>query len=193
MKLCGKGLHDMDAPNGRRGCRCRLCQNAVCRKYNATDKGKAASRKYADTDNGKAANSKASRKSAAKRRRENPERVHAIVRKAALKGSRKRRAIKFSVIGDHFTSTEFEKLKAKYGSRCLACLRTETELTGLGRKLVPDHIVPLSLGRPRSDEITNIQPLCHGPGGCNNSKHATHADYRPTFRSRLRKQQAAAA
>ena len=87
---------------------------------------------------------------------------------------RKRRARKRGSI-IHFTSEQWLALKRALGNRCIGCWKTETQLTGLGRKLVPDHIVPLAKGG--MDDITNIQPLCHGIGGCNNIKGATYLDY----------------
>jgi 5-methylcytosine-specific restriction endonuclease McrA len=95
----------------------------------------------------------------------------------------RRRAIKNGIEGVHFTPKQFTELIAKYNHRCVCCLKTETQLHRLGRKLVPDHVVPLSWGQPYSDEIENIQPLC---STCNNSKGARRAtDYRKTFRLRL--------
>jgi hypothetical protein len=81
-----------------------------------------------------------------------------------------------------FTPQEWIDLKTKYGHRCLACGRTEAELRRLGRKLVPDHVVPIAWKgkelRGHRGEINNIQPLCHGRGGCNNQKACTVQDYR---------------
>ncbi len=85
--------------------------------------------------------------------------------------SRKRRAIKAGA-GGGFTTQEFKAL----GTRCLCCGRSEKELSAIGLRLVPDHVIALSRGG--SNDISNIQPLCHGLGGCNNRKFVSHIDYR---------------
>ena len=93
--------------------------------------------------------------------------------------SRKRRAAKHRLTV-HFTPQEWQTLKRSLGLRCVGCWRHEVELMALGLILVPDHIIPLSKGG--LDDITNIQPLCHGTkrgtkGGCNQKKNATYLDY----------------
>lgn len=84
--------------------------------------------------------------------------------------------------GSSFTGPEWTALKKLHGHRCIACGKHVRTLRKLGRKLVPDHVVALS---DPSDKlkgmrglISNIQPLCHGAGGCNNAKGAKHIDYR---------------
>lgn len=87
----------------------------------------------------------------------------------------RRRARKVSV-GGSWTAEQWQALKAEYGNECLACNRSEELLVSLGLTLTPDHVLPLEkLG---SNDISNIQPLCHGRGGCNNKKHTKHIDYR---------------
>lgn len=78
--------------------------------------------------------------------------------------------------GGVFTTEQWLALKIKYNNLCLCCKRTEEELKILGLKLVPDHIIPIAKGG--SSDISNIQPLCHGKGGCNNRKEAKSIDYR---------------
>jgi hypothetical protein len=75
--------------------------------------------------------------------------------------------------GGRFTVKQFKAL----GNVCLCCGRHETELAMLGLKLVPDHVIPVSKGG--TNDISNIQPLCHGKDGCNNHKGAKFIDYRP--------------
>jgi 5-methylcytosine-specific restriction endonuclease McrA len=93
----------------------------------------------------------------------NPEKVRA---KARIRRARKAGA------GGFFTPEQFKAL----GDCCLSCKRTGAELAAVGLMLVPDHVIPLSKGG--SNDISNIQPLCHGIGGCNNHKSAKHVDYR---------------
>ena len=101
----------------------------------------------------------------------NPERVKAN----AIKGTRKRKARKLGRV-IHFTPAEFRELKHQLGDCCICCHRHESELTSLGLKIVPDHVVPLAKGG--SDDIENIQPLCsNGVGACNQRKGATFANY----------------
>lgn len=78
--------------------------------------------------------------------------------------------------GGSWTAAEWLALKAKHGHKCLGCGKSERHLKRLGRKLVPDHVLPLAKKGP--NEITNLQPLCHGRGGCNNYKGTKHIDYR---------------
>jgi hypothetical protein len=86
-----------------------------------------------------------------------------------------KRRIRQSKTGVTWTAKAWMTLKKGYGNRCVGCWKTESELKALGRKLVPDHITPLSKGG--LNHITNLQPLCHGRGGCNNSKGAKYIDF----------------
>ena len=102
--------------------------------------------------------------------------THPDQRKAQQrKDSRKRKARKRNATGT-FTEREFSILKMFYSNKCLCCLRTEGLLNALGLHLVPDHVVALAKGG--TNDIGNIQPLCHGKGGCNNRKGVKHEDYR---------------
>ena len=78
---------------------------------------------------------------------------------------------------------EWDALKAFYDFKCLCCGKTEKRLKRLGRKLVWDHVValldPSDKLKGLRDLISNIQPLCHGRGGCNNRKNKKHINYRP--------------
>lgn len=86
-----------------------------------------------------------------------------------------RRARKVAAPG-HWTQSEWLVLKASFGNKCLACGKSEQELLLLGRKLVPDHIQALAKTGP--NYLSNLQPLCHGRGGCNNRKGTKYIDYR---------------
>jgi hypothetical protein len=81
---------------------------------------------------------------------DNPEKKRESGRKWAQANSEKgreyacrRRALKFSA-GGSWTAHEWAILKRQYGHRCVSCWRTESQLKTLGRKLVPDHIIPLA-------------------------------------------------
>ena len=78
-----------------------------------------------------------------------------------------------------WTPEQWIALKAQFGNRCLGCKKTEEQLLALGRKLVPDHVQSLA-GGGRND-ISNLQPMCHGIDGCNNKKHIKHVDHRGVF------------
>ena len=81
--------------------------------------------------------------------------------------------------GGTYSITQWRALKACFGNICLCCGRDENTLQKGGCRLVPDHVVAIAKGG--SNNIENIQPLCHGKGGCNNCK-ATHClDFRPLF------------
>ena len=78
-----------------------------------------------------------------------------------------------------WSAAEWTALKQKYDNRCLACGLTLKQLDELGRRLVPDHVIPIALGG--RNVISNLQPLCHGIDGCNNHKGRKHIDYRVTI------------
>jgi hypothetical protein len=92
--------------------------------------------------------------------------------KAYAKTNGHRRRAREKGAAGSWTVAEWIALKATLGNCYVCCHKTEQELTALGRKLVPDHIQALVTGG--TNEIENLQPLCHGTGGCNNRKHAQH-------------------
>jgi hypothetical protein len=79
--------------------------------------------------------------------------------------------------GGSYTAKQWLQLKKTYG-RCVGCGLSEAAIIALGRTLAADHVLPIAKGG--SSNIENIQPLCHGRGGCNNKKAARHIDYRRT-------------
>ena len=101
-------------------------------------------------------------------------------------GTQRRKARKLGN-GGSFTAEQFIDLCNFYGNICLGCGLTEAELPALGRMLVPDHVIPLAPPHSGSNDISNIQPLCHSrkrgsTGGCNNRKGAKYIDYRPPIK-----------
>jgi hypothetical protein len=78
--------------------------------------------------------------------------------------------------GGKHTAAEWLALKIKFKNRCLCCGLDEIQLKALQRLLVRDHVIPIAKGG--SSDIGNIQPLCHGVGGCNQRKRDKHIDYR---------------
>lgn len=92
-----------------------------------------------------------------------------------------RRRAKLLNAGGSYTAEEWQAMKDRYSGRCVACLRTEAQLAPLGLRLVPDHVLPLAKGG--TNDIANIQPLCHNNkcknvAGCNEYKNDSHIDYR---------------
>jgi hypothetical protein len=116
-------------------------------------------------------------------RQDNPEKAREIGARWAKDNPLKvaaihhRRRARKTGAGGSFTTEQFKAL----GNVCLGCGRSEPELIAAGLMLVPDHVLPIALGG--SNDISNIQPLCHGHkrgavGGCNNHKGARYIDYR---------------
>lgn len=93
----------------------------------------------------------------------------AINERKRIKGSihqQAREARKKNLPND-FTLEDWQKALDYFGGRCAACGRPP----GLFHTLAMDHFVPLSSPDCPGHIATNIIPLCHGDGGCNNSKH----------------------
>lgn len=69
-----------------------------------------------------------------------------------------------------FTAQDWQRALDYWGHRCAVCDRPR----GLWHTLAADHWIPLTDPRPDNPGTvpTNIIPLCHGIGGCNNSKSA---------------------
>jgi HNH endonuclease len=81
--------------------------------------------------------------------------------------------------GVAYTLPEWLSLKKVFGNICICCGMHETALQGSGKRLVADHVISVAKGG--SNDIGNIQPLCHGKGGCNNRKKDKCTDFRPFF------------
>lgn len=100
--------------------------------------------------------------------------------RARLKAGKHRREARERGNGGSWTGKQWLTLKTVHDNKCLGCGRAEAEVIAMGRKLVPDHIKPVSIGGANS--IENLQPLCHGDGSsCNMLKSARWIDYRAGF------------
>src|SRR5208282_5943157 len=97
-------------------------------------------------------------------------------RKAVHKVCNHRRRARMKGHRGSSTAPEWLSLKSQYGHKCLCCCKTEDELILLGRTLVPDHVISICNGGLNA--IENLQPLCHGRGGCNNRKSSRNIDFR---------------
>lgn len=86
------------------------------------------------------------------------------VGKAVEKAARQRRHARKVGLLDTFTATDWQIALDYFGGCCAACGRPR----GLWHTMATDHWMPLSKGGPTTPG--NIVPLCHGVGGCNNSK-----------------------
>ena len=163
-KQRNKAWQDSNSQKRREAQRKRRALNPEqTRKYsrdwvkNNPDKSRAACRKFYT------ANIKEQRARVSAWIKANPEKVRA---------NNHRRRARVEGVGGSFTAEQFKAL----GNICLCCKRGDIELSRVGLMLVPDHVLPIVLGG--SNDISNIQPLCHGKGGCNNRKHAKYIDYR---------------
>jgi len=122
------------------------------------------------------------RLSSRKYRRKHPECARKAVRKwrinnpEAAKQHWRNRAARLRGAGGVCRPAEWAALLKYYGNRCLACGLGEIQLKCLRRKLVPDHVRPIARGG--RNDISNLQPLCHGRSGCNNSKGTSTIDFR---------------
>lgn len=116
-----------------------------------------------------------------------PELVRASARRSHQKGREKKRERARAYYAEHpekakiyvlrrralrqtppssFTSAEWSNCLEYWHERCAVCGRPP----GLWHTLAADHWIPLSSPNCPGNVATNIIPLCHGVGGCNNSK-----------------------
>lgn len=69
---------------------------------------------------------------------------------------------------DTFTERDWQRALEYWGYKCAVCGRPR----GLWHTLAADHWIPLTSPDCPGTIPTNIIPLCHGEGGCNNSKRS---------------------
>lgn len=119
---------------------------------------------------GHLANPSAKNKQARAWQKANPEKVRDIKKAADAKRYARKRGN-----GGSWTTAEWLVLKRQFNNCCVGCGKSEKELKTLKCVLVPDHIVPIAKGG--LNHITNLQPLCHGRGGCNLRKGVRFQDF----------------
>lgn len=81
-----------------------------------------------------------------------------------------RRKSRIEAVEHNFSEADFCRAIDYFGCQCAVCGRQP----GLWHTLAADHWIPISKGGPTIP--TNIVPLCHGVGGCNNRKRDTLPD-----------------
>lgn len=90
---------------------------------------------------------------------------HRLIKRAA---SQRRRALMRNLPAV-YTDRDWQNCLTYFNNRCAICDRP----SGFWHKLAQDHWIPVSKGG--SYTPGNIIPLCHGIGGCNNSKNDSDA------------------
>jgi hypothetical protein len=107
-------------------------------------------------------------------------RKHPRKHKANIVKGRHIRRARLAKAKGSFTLSQFRTLCKSYQYSCIRCGRNERQLKRLRLVLSPDHIKPIAIGG--SNDIKNIQPLCHtlsgGKNSCNQKKKTKHIDYR---------------
>jgi 5-methylcytosine-specific restriction endonuclease McrA len=98
-------------------------------------------------------------------RQNNREKLNKIYHVKTLR----RRARKLS-LPDIFTGEQWQYAVGYFNGCCAACGRQGNDLFGT-HTLAADHWIPLSHPDCLGTVAWNIIPLCHGEGGCNNSKN----------------------
>lgn len=78
-----------------------------------------------------------------------------------------RRKAKKRQLPNNLTTTQWCNALNYFGNKCAVC---GCEIGDGGRVLSADHWIPLSSPNCPGTVVENMIPLCHGVGGCNNSK-----------------------
>ena len=84
---------------------------------------------------------------------------------------RHRRQARIRNLPDNFIAADWERALAYWKGCCAVCGRPP----GLWHTLAPDHWIPLASPDCPGTISANIVPLCHGQGGCNDSKAGKEA------------------
>jgi hypothetical protein len=104
----------------------------------------------------------------------NPDKVRAATAKSKKKNpqaraaEKQRRRATAKGLPNAFTQSDWRSALSYFNNCCAVCGRQP----GLWHTLAADHWIPVNDPRPDNPGTvpTNIVPLCHGHGGCNNAK-----------------------
>jgi len=150
---------------------------AKCRKYHAAHREdrNQKSREYA------AANRERLIQKSKEWNAAHPERLREFVRKSQQRHPEtgrvalQRRFARKRGLPHDFTVADWRRALNYFHGCCAVCGRPLRDLFGT-HKAAQDHWIPLSAPDCPGTVATNIVPLCHGIGGCNNRKNATMPD-----------------
>jgi hypothetical protein len=104
--------------------------------------------------------------------RRNPDKTKAIARSyrkrhpAKMRNYASRRRATKAQLPSDFTPKDWQNALNYFGGCCAACGRPP----GLMHTIAMDHFIPMTDPNCPGHVVSNIIPLCHGLGGCNNSK-----------------------
>lgn len=107
-------------------------------------------------------------------------RIYPDVKSRKTVNRQKRRATK-RLLPKTFSQRDWDTALVYFEGRCAVCNHPQ----GLWHTIAQDHWIPVSLGGGYTAD--NIIPLCHGKGGCNNSKGKKHPETWLTERYGTRK------
>lgn len=82
-----------------------------------------------------------------------------------------KRAARKRLLPDTLTTSEWKRAIEHFHGCCAVCGRQSDDLFGT-HTIAADHWIPLSSPDCPGTVAWNIVPLCHGVGGCNNSKNS---------------------
>jgi hypothetical protein len=169
---------DKANPSGLRP-ECKSCGLAAVKAYQAKhpEKVRAANkRQWAENREQQQARKRASRAKNPQQHRDENKRYRERHAEEVRERKRKYRAVNESTrkarktgLPCSLTTAEWERCLDYWQHCCAVCGRP----VGLWHTLAREHWIALSDPRPDNPGTvaTNIVPLCHGMGGCNNSKH----------------------
>lgn len=103
--------------------------------------------------------------------RERARRYSQLHPEKARANARRRRSLARS-LPDTLSHAVWLRLMAYWGDKCAVCGRP----AGLWHHITQDHWIPMADTSCPGTVPSNIVPLCHGVGGCNNSKNDRPAD-----------------
>jgi hypothetical protein len=92
--------------------------------------------------------------------------------KAVMHAKNQRRAALVRALPSDFSAGDWARAVEYFNGRCAVCDRPP----GLWHTLAADHWIPLTHPDCPGTVPTNIVPLCHQDGGCNNHKSSKHPE-----------------